>query len=298
MDITAFYKKMSESEKNTLKKNFKKMLEESTLPLNTLAHNVFLESINSLDNRNDWENIQKQEKARILAFELNDKNFLKFLHVIAHIYTNGNCYRGKTFKIPGARQFFQHFKPRKKIKTGMYLKMDVASSTVLVKKYSTRFSCLVDDIFKEILAFSREFKTEVVAEEGDAMYFTFREKSLPPSQHCSHLVLFSIKTLHWLKHFNIFSNPLDDAIKLKIIGMSIPLQDGVKHTQKAVKRLTWLEKEYSEPDHVMIDESIAHHIDNNILSRFSVRIIPVDGLSTRFYSYTINLHFEEIKNPA
>lgn len=294
MDINELYRKMSDSEKNNLKKAFKKMLEESTLPLSTLSHDVFLQSINSLGGRNDWENLQKQVKADILSFRLDDDKFLKFLNFIAGISANGNCYRGKTYKIPGARHFFQHFKPRKKIRSSIYLKMDVASSTIMVKKYSSRFSGLVDDIFNEIQAFSDEFKTELIAEEGDALYFNFDNESIAISENCNNLVLFSIKILHWLKHFNIFTNPLEDPIKLKIIGMSIPLPGDTKDIQKAVKRLTWLEKEYSEPDVIMIDEAIARHINNNILSRFSTRIIPVDGLSTRFYSYTIDLQCEEI----
>ncbi|MBN2536353.1 MAG: hypothetical protein JXB88_25950 [Spirochaetales bacterium] len=294
MDIYELYKKMSDSEKNNLRKSFKKILEESTLPLSMLSHNVFLQSINGLGNRNDWENLQKQEKADILSNRLDDEKFLKFLNVIAKIYIDGNCYCGKVYKIPGAEHFFQHFKPKKKIKTVLYLKMDVVSSTELVKKYSTRFSCLVDDIFKEILHSSGEFRTELVAEEGDALYFSFDNDSVAYSENCNSLVLFSIKTLHWLKHFNLFNCPLDDVIKLKIIGMSIPLLHDVKNTQKAVKRLTWLEKEYSEPDYIMIDETIAQHIGNHILSHFSTRIIPVDGLSTRFYSYTIDLKVEEL----
>lgn len=279
---------MSDSDKYNLKKMFRKLLEETTLPLDTLSHDVFLQSINNLGSRNDWENLQKQEKAEILSFQIDDNKFLKLLYFIFDIYNNENCYRGKIYKIPRAGNFFQYFKPRKKIKSGIYLKMDIASSTALVRKYSSEFSNLVDDIFDEIQSLSADFKTGLVADEGDALYFIFNNESITPAENCNNLVLFSVKTLHWLKHFNLFINPLADDVKLKILGMSIPVLDTGNNIQKAVRRLTWLEKEHSEPDYILIDETIAQHINNNIISRFSIGIIPVDGLSTRFYSYTIN----------
>jgi len=254
-----------------MRNQLKKILENSSIPLEELALDVFRETIHELGHVRDSVALSKLDKAQILTGSTDDSQFEMLYNRLADIHQNG-IFHGKAQTLTGfAKVSRKRLRDRQQPNpVSVYLKLDMVSSTEKLSVYGELFEDQVRTILENSKRCFEHNRGTLLAQEGDALYFSFSGESGEGS-----LNLFSgtLQFISWLEEFNLFHNRLDNPEAVKLVGLSIPSHKDDEDKQTVTDRLTEFEKKFGRADSLIIDENIWKHVPvdmNNLVRKFYI----------------------------
>lgn len=265
-----------------MRNQIKKILENSSIPIEELALDVFRESIHDLGNVKHSHALSKLDKAQILTNSI-DENQLEALYLrMVMIYESG-LFHGKSYNLTGFGRVSKNRTKNKAVNPkSLYLKIDIVSSTELLSNLGQAFEDHVVKILESCKSYFTENSGTLITQEGDALYFSFSNDEVSGSIDMFNSTL---KFFKWLEEYNLFHNDLDEAISLKFIGLSIPTHKDDKDKNTITERLTEFEKRFGKADSLILDESIWKHIPinvNNLIRKFYISDGMYYGMYKRF----------------
>lgn len=277
-----------------MRNQLRKILENSSIPLEELALDVFRETIHELGNVRHSVALSKLDKAQILTNSVDDNQLEDLYMKMSDIHQSGT-FHGKEYTLTGfSRVSRKRNRSLNQVPNPMsvYLKLDIVSSTVLLENIGTPF----EEHVRRILDFCKSCFTErsgsLVAQEGDALYFSFSGES---EQGSNDLFDGTLNFISWLEEYNLFHNTLEQPISFKFVGLSIPTHKDDDDKQTITERLTEFEKKFGRPDSLTIDENIWKNIPvnvNNLVRKFYISDGMYYGMYKRF-SFANSFHCEE-----
>jgi hypothetical protein len=279
-----------------MRNQLRKILENSDIPIDELALDVFRESIHELGSVKHSHALSKLDKAQILTNSIDENQLHDLYQRMSSIFKSGT-FHGKAYTLTGFNRVTRNVN-RKISKTpnpiSIYLKIDVVSSTTLLAELGRSFE---EHIIK-ILDYSKlcftEKTGEMIIQEGDAIYFRFSDDVYEGSND---LFQSTLKFIQWLEEYNLFYNNLEDAISLKFVGLSIPIHKDDKDNHTITERLTEFEKKFGKEDSLIIDENIWKHIPvnvNNLIRKFYISDGMFYGMYKRFSFQNSFKHVETL----
>jgi len=277
-----------------MRNQLKKILENSALPIEELALDVFRESIHDLGNVKHSHALSKLDKAQILTNSI-DEHQLEDLFLRMSTINETGTFHGKSYNLTGFNRV-----SRKRIRSlqnpvnpkSLYLKIDIVSSTELLANLGQAFEEHVVKILDYCKLCFTEYSGTLITQEGDALYFSYSNDEITGSNDMFNSTL---KFFRWLEEYNLFSNDLEEAISLKFVGLSIPTHKDDKDKHTITERLTTFEKKFGKAGSLIIDESIWKHIPvsiNNLIRKFYIS----DGMYYGMYkSFSFQNCFEHVE---
>ncbi len=264
-----------------MRNQLKKILENSAIPIEELALDVFRESIHELGNVKHSHALSKLDKAQILTNSIDENQLEDLYSRMSTIHETGT-FHGKFYNLTGFNRVrrIRSLNLQKAVNPkSLYLKIDIVSSTELLQNLGEAFEAHVVKILEYCKLCFTERSGTLIIQEGDALYFSFANDEVTGARDMFNSTL---KYIKWLEEYNLFYNDLEEAISLKFVGLSIPTHkdDEDKHT--ITERLTVFEKKFGKADSLIIDENIWKNIHGNVNKRIRKFYIS-DGMFYGMY---------------
>ncbi|MBB6481821.1 hypothetical protein [Spirochaeta isovalerica] len=266
-----------------MRNQLRKILENSSIPLEELALDVFRETIHELGNVKHSVALSKLDKAQILTGHVNDRQLEKLYSRMADIHDSG-IFHGKAYNLTGfarvSRKRLRERQPASPV--SIYLKLDIVSSTDKLAQYGEPFEEQVRIILEEAKVLFGTVSGQLLAQEGDALYFSFPGE---PDEGSCDLFDGTLSFISWLEEYNLFHNSLGDPAAVKLVGLSIPAHKDDRDKQTITDRLTEFEKKFGRGDSLVIDENIWKHVPvnvNNLVRKFYISDGMFYGMYKRF----------------
>lgn len=266
-----------------MRNQLRRILENSSIPLEELALDVFRETIHELGNVRHSVALSKLDKAQILTNSIDDNQLEKLYLKMSSIHESGT-FHGKDYCLTGfSRVSRQRDRSLNQAPSpvSIYLKLDIVSSTELLEQWGTHF----EEHATKVLRYCRDCFTgnsgELVTREGDALYFTYSGDE----EGSNDLFDGALRFFSWLEVFNLFHNSLGKPLSIKFVGLSIPTHKDDQDKQTITERLTVFEKRFGRGDSLIIDENIWKHIPvniNNMVRKFYISDGMFYGMYKRF----------------
>ncbi|MBN2656058.1 MAG: hypothetical protein JXR86_03290 [Spirochaetales bacterium] len=266
-----------------MRNQLRKILENSSIPLEELALDVFRETIHELGNVKHSVALSKLDKAQILTGSVDDRQLEKLYSRMADIHETG-IFHGKSYLLTGfarvSRKRLRDRQPSNPV--SVYLKLDIVSSTEKLILHGQLFEDQVRVVLEQAKNLFGEESGILIDQEGDALYFNFSGETEKGS-----LDLFdgTLNFISWLEEFNLFHNTLGDPVSVKLVGLSIPAHKDDTDKQTVTGRLTEFEKKHGRRDALIIDENIWKHVPvnvNNLVRKFYISDGVFYGMYKRF----------------
>lgn len=261
-----------------MRNQLKKILENSAIPIEELALDIFRESIHELGNVKHSHTLSKMDKAQILTNSIDENQLEDLYSRMSAIHETGT-FHGKFYNLTGFNRIRSLNKQKVLNPKSLYLKIDIVSSTELLQNLGEAFEAHVVKILEYCKFCFTERSGTLINQEGDALYFSFSNDEVAGARDMFDSTL---KYIKWLEEYNLFYNDLEEAISLKFVGLSIPTHkdDEDKHT--ITERLTVFEKKFGKAGSLIIDENIWKNIHGHVNRRIRKFYIS-DGMFYGMY---------------
>lgn len=279
-----------------MRNQLKRILENSAIPIEELALDVFRESIHELGHVKHSHALTKLDKAQILTNSIDENQLEDLYRRMSMIHETGT-FHGKFYDLKG----FTRVSRTRNLKSAVnhksfYLKIDIVSSTVLLQNLGEAFEAHVVKILDYCKNCFTEHSGTLITQEGDALYFSFSNDEVTAANDMFNSTLTFIK---WLEEYNLFHNDLDESISFKFVGLSIPIHKDDDDNHRITDRLTVFEKKFGKADSLIIDEFIWKNIPvniNNLVRKFYISDGMFYGMYKRFAFQNSFEHTEVLCN--